>query len=85
MSRAMVVLLTTLSGVIVLDQLSKWWLVTSFSLFESRPIIDGFFNLVFVTNSGAAFGLLAGPQVWWRQAPIGIIVYRAPSGCLPSA
>ncbi len=63
----MVVLLTTLSGVIVLDQLSKWWLVTSFSLFESRPIIDGFFNLVFVTNSGAAFGLLAGPQVWWRQ------------------
>ncbi|MDH3393092.1 MAG: signal peptidase II, partial [Desulfobulbaceae bacterium] len=26
-----------------------------------------FFDLVFVTNSGAAFGLLAGPQVWWRQ------------------
>ena len=63
----MPVLLATFGGVVVLDQLSKWWLMTTFNLFESRPVIDGFFNLVFVTNSGAAFGLLAGPQVWWRQ------------------
>ena len=53
--------------VILLDQFSKWWVMTTFSLFELRPVVDGFFNLVFVTNSGAAFGLLAGPQVWWRQ------------------
>jgi len=60
-------LLSTSALVVFLDQLSKWWVMNSFALFESRPVIDGFFNLVFVTNSGAAFGLLAGPQVWWRQ------------------
>ena len=66
-SRSLAILLATLAGVVLLDQFTKWWLMTSFALFESRVVIDGFFNLVFVTNSGAAFGLLAGPQVWWRQ------------------
>lgn len=67
MNRSITILMATFSGVVLLDQVSKWWIMTTFSLFELRPVIDGFFNLVFVTNSGAAFGLLAGPQVWWRQ------------------
>jgi len=66
-STSVAALLANSAVVVFLDQLSKWWVMNSFALFESRPVLDGFFNLVFVTNSGAAFGMLAGPQVWWRQ------------------
>ena len=49
------------------DQLSKWLVVTNFRLYESLPLIPGFFDLTFVTNTGAAFGLLAGEQNIGRQ------------------
>ena len=54
--------------VVVLDQLSKFWIVGNFSLYESLPVIPGFFSLTYLTNTGAAFGILAGHPVWWRQA-----------------
>ena len=54
--------------VIVLDQLTKIWVVQSFNLYESLPVIPGFFNLTYLTNTGAAFGILAGHSTWWRQA-----------------
>ena len=53
--------------VIVLDQLSKLWVVGNFSLYESLPVIPGFFSLTYLTNTGAAFGILAGHPTWWRQ------------------
>ena len=57
-----------MAGVIVLDQLTKWWIMTSLFLYESREVVPGFFNLTFVTNSGAAFGFLAGRETALRQA-----------------
>lgn len=53
--------------VVCLDQLTKLWLVQNFSLYESRMIIPGLFNLTYLTNTGAAFGFLAGHPAWWRQ------------------
>jgi len=53
--------------VVVLDQCSKLWIVQGFELFESRVIVPGFFNLTYLTNTGAAFGILAGHPVWWRH------------------
>ena len=50
------------------DQLTKWWVLSSFALHESRVVLPGFFNLTYVTNTGAAFGFLAGAPHWWRQA-----------------
>ncbi len=46
--------------VLLLDQLTKQWIRSAFVYGESRPIIDGFFNLVYVRNPGAAWGMLAG-------------------------
>lgn len=53
--------------IIVADQLSKLWVLQSFLLYESREVIPGFFNLVYVTNSGAAFSLLADVDSPWRH------------------
>ncbi len=54
-------------AVVMLDQLTKWWVLATFELYESVEVIPGFFDLTFVVNTGAAFGLLAGDQNPWRQ------------------
>jgi signal peptidase II len=46
------------------DQATKMLIMRSFAPYESRPVIDGLFNLVYVTNSGAAFSFLAEAGVW---------------------
>jgi len=48
-----------LSAVLVADQLTKYLIINNFSLYESRVVIEGFFNLVYVTNKGAAFSMFA--------------------------
>lgn len=50
-----------------LDQVSKAWIVAHFSLFESKVVIPGLFNLTHLTNNGAAFSILAGQPAVWRQ------------------
>lgn len=51
--------------VIVLDQLTKAWIVASFHLGESVPL-TAFFNLVFVFNAGAAFSFLRDAGGWQK-------------------
>ena len=58
-----------IAGVIVIiDQLTKLWIMNVFTLHEKITLIPGFFDLVYVTNTGAAFGFLAGSKTWLRQA-----------------
>ncbi len=49
------------------DQLTKFFVVDLLQLYESREIISGFFNLVYVTNKGAAFSFLADMHSPWRH------------------
>lgn len=42
------------------DQWTKAVVRGTFALGESRPIVDGFFNLTYVRNTGAAWGILGG-------------------------
>lgn len=53
--------------IIIADQVTKFLILNSFHLYESREIIPGFFNLVYVTNTGAAFSLLADVDSPWRH------------------
>lgn len=55
----MLVLLLGLA-VLLLDQLTKQWVRSTLVYGESRPVIDGFFNLVYVRNDGAAWNILSG-------------------------
>jgi signal peptidase II len=54
-------------AVVIVDQLTKLWIMSAFALHEQLAVIPGFFNLVHVTNTGAAFGFLAGDKTWLRQ------------------
>lgn len=58
---------------IVLDQITKLAVVDRFVLGESIPVIDGFFSLTYVRNTGAAFGLLAHAPPAFR-VPFFVIV-----------
>lgn len=53
--------------IVVSDQLTKWWIVKNFNLYESLEVVPGFFNITYITNTGAAFGFLSGDYAAWRQ------------------
>ena len=52
--------------VLVLDQLSKLWVLRSLPEFRAVPVIDGFWNWYRTYNTGAAFSLL-GDAGGWQQ------------------
>ncbi len=47
-------------AIAVSDQWTKALVRGSFVLGESRPVLDGFFNLTYVRNTGAAWGMFGG-------------------------
>ncbi len=51
--------------VVLLDQVSKAWVLASFRYMESL-VVTPFFNLVLVYNSSAAFSFLAGAGGWQK-------------------
>jgi signal peptidase II len=61
--------------VVLLDQLTKLWIVGQFSLGESR-YVSGIFNLVRAHNEGAAFSFLSDAGGWqrWLFSIISIVV-----------
>jgi signal peptidase II len=63
---AKMVKLLMVSGIlIVLDQISKMVILRSMPLYETIPVIPGFFNITHIHNPGGAFGFMAGqgPEV----------------------
>lgn len=57
--------------VVLLDQLTKTLILGWFDLGDVRPV-TGFFNLVRVHNTGAAFSFLAGASGWQRWFFVGL-------------
>lgn len=57
---------------LVLDQLTKYWVVQNFNLTETRPLLPGVFHLTYVTNTGAAFSLLTGKAEWLRWLSLAV-------------
>ncbi len=54
---------------LVLDQLTKFWVVQTFELTvppETLPLWPGVFHFTYVTNSGAAFSLFSDNGEWLR-------------------
>jgi signal peptidase II len=56
----------------LLDRLTKYWVVNTFSLGETKPLLPGIFHLTYVTNTGAAFSLFSGKVEWLRWLSLGV-------------
>lgn len=53
-------ILLAISGVIItIDQATKIYIHTRFALGESINVVENFFNITYVRNKGAAFGILS--------------------------
>ena len=48
-------------SIVVLDQVSKYIVMTNIEIHRSIPVISGFFNLVHTRNRGIAFGIFNRP------------------------
>jgi signal peptidase II len=57
--RKYLILLAVQGLIVSLDQLTKFLIVSAFHTGESVAVIPSFFNITFVRNSGAAFGILS--------------------------
>jgi signal peptidase II len=60
-------------AIVVLDQLTKWWVLAVFAPGERLPV-TGFFNLVLVYNRGAAFSFLSSAPGWQTPFFIGVAI-----------
>jgi signal peptidase II len=61
------VLLSISLFLIALDQLLKIYIHTHYQLGESTPVINGYFNITYVRNFGAAFGFLGDSHPTFRE------------------
>jgi signal peptidase II len=57
-ARRWALLLLVMGGVILLDQISKAWVLATIPYASSLPLIPPILYLTYSTNTGAAFGLL---------------------------
>jgi len=69
--------LALLTGLVflVLDQLTKYWVAAEIPFGARQTVIPGFFNLTYVTNTGAAWGILSGR--YWLLLSISAAVFCA--------
>ena len=59
--------------VILLDQLTKYYVVANFYLGESVPVIENIFHWTYILNPGAAFGMLEGSRWFFVVIAIGVL------------
>ena len=51
-----IILIAVISA--ILDQIVKYLIISKCTLYKKNPVIDGFFNITYVQNRGAAWGIL---------------------------
>lgn len=61
--------------IIFLDQLSKWAIVQYMDLYESIPIVKGWFHITSSRNRGAAFGILQNKQWFFIILTLIVILF----------
>jgi signal peptidase II len=60
-------------GVVVLDQLSKAWLVSSIDPGEAIQVLGDYLRLIFSRNSGALFGIFRDQAIVFGVVSLGVV------------
>ena len=79
MERKYHVVFSTALIIILIDQLSKFFVRNNFQLNQPIPIINNIFHLTYIQNTGAGFGILKAQTlilIFVSIAVIGIIFYN---------
>ncbi len=61
-------------AITVIDQLTKLLVTQRFYLYESIPVVPGLFNLRYIQNTGAAWGMFAGGHGWLSALSVVVLV-----------
>jgi signal peptidase II len=61
-----VIFFVTAFAIILLDQITKYYINSYMSVGDSFPVIQGFFNIAHVRNPGAAFGIFSKSPAIFR-------------------
>ena len=68
-----------LSAVLIItDQLVKLWIVNNFNLHDGMQFINGIVSLLYVRNTGAAWGMFEGKMVFFyaiTAVAVGTLLY----------
>ena len=62
MKRKYWILLIFCFGILLLDQWTKYVIVQKLGLYQRVEVIQGFFNIIHVRNTGGAFGIFGGEK-----------------------
>ncbi len=57
MKKKAIISILIILGILIADQIFKIWIKTNFELYDNLTLIKGFGELLFVENSGMAFGM----------------------------
>lgn len=76
------ILLAVSLTTIVLDQLTKLSIVSTFDLYESVTVLENFFHITYILNPGAAFGIFAGKTAAFRVPFFLILSFIASVGIM---
>lgn len=61
-------------GITLLDQATKCMVTQRFYLYESVPVVPGLFDLRYIQNTGAAWGMFAGGHGWLATLSVAVLV-----------
>lgn len=78
--KKILIFITLIFVIVFIDQWSKSYVSGNFRLHESVKVIDGFFNLTYVQNKGAAFGFGGRFDDWvriglFKVLPVGAVIW----------
>lgn len=68
-----VILMALTPALILIDQFTKYRILRHLQMGESIPVLSGYFNITYVRNTGAAFGILSNANPGLR-IPFFVIV-----------
>ena len=58
----------------IFDQVTKFLIQRNFALHEALPVVPGVFDLRYIQNTGAAWGMFAGGHLWLSLLSVVMLV-----------